>query len=625
MWHDNETTTDLLGYERFAKTICSLNEQEDLLPMTIGLFGDWGSGKSSILGMIEQRYLSKPNSLCLRFDGWLFEGYDDAKAALMTDIITAITVKKKGNQKLGEKAKSLFKRVNWFRMAGLATKGVLSLTTPLSPLSIISSIPDFAQKILEDPTSSVEKLKDLFHPEANAVFENIREFRQEFETLITESELSPVVILLDDLDRCLPDSIISTMEAIKLFLAVKGTVFVIAADERIIRHAINHRYPPEKYQDQDLPQDYLEKLIQIPIRIPPLSEGDVSCYLYLLFAQKALGQQDEQFKTLCAKAKENRRRNDLSEAMNYGIAVEAINDGAKALEHDFALVDRIYESLTSGLNGNPRLIKRFLNTFSLRITMAKAMNLSIRPDILCKLMVLERFHEERFTELFNWQLSQNGLPEQLPKLKVSIEEQNEEGLNENEKVWLLDEDLKNWILSEPSFENNPLTEYFYISRETIRISTKGTKQLPPALQKILADFQSKSMAIQKSAVNSLMNKRREEIMAVYDIIIPKAIKEPCSKCMQGLIMLANSDVDVATRLIIDSEKIDPVALDGGQVFKIAGLKNTHSSLASSIDKLLRKWKECSKKLVSKAAENALSRTLNKSKPTRGASKGLYGR
>jgi len=624
MWHDNETTTDLLGYERFADTIYSLNEQEDLLPMTIGLFGDWGSGKSSILGMVEQRYLSKPNSLCLRFDGWLFEGYDDAKAALMTDIITAITAKKKENQTIGEKAKSLFKRVNWFRMAGLAAKGVLSLTTPLSLLSVVGSTPDLAKKILEDPTSSFEKLKGLICLEANEVFENIREFRQEFETLIIESGLSPVVILLDDLDRCLPDSIISTLEAIKLFLAVKGTVFVIAADERIIRHAINHRYPPEKYQDQDLPQDYLEKLIQIPIRIPPLSERDVSCYLYLLFAQKALGPQDEQFKTLCSRAKENRNRSDFPDPMNYGIAAEVLNDRAKALEYDYALVDRISGPLTSGLDGNPRLVKRFLNTFSLRLTMAKAIGLDIQPDILCKLMVLERFHEERFIELFNWQSSQNGLPEQLSKLKKAVEEQNEEGLNEDEKVWLLDEDLKNWLVSAPSFESTPLTEYFYISRETIRISTKGTKQLPPALQKILANLQSNTVSIQTSAVNSLKTKRKEEVLAVYEAIIPKAIKEPCSKNMQGLVKLASSDIDVATKLLIDSEKIDPAALDGGQVFRIASLKNEHPSLVSNVDNLLRKWQKCTKKGVTNAAKRALNPTLNLPRSTRAIHRGIHG-
>ena len=94
MWHDNEASIDLLGYERFANTICSLTKQIDLLPVTIGLFGDWGSGKSSVLGMVEQTYAEQSDSLCLRFDGWLFEGYDDAKAALMTDIIQGITEKR---------------------------------------------------------------------------------------------------------------------------------------------------------------------------------------------------------------------------------------------------------------------------------------------------------------------------------------------------------------------------------------------------------------------------------------------------------------------------------------------------------------------------------------------------
>ena len=93
MWHDNETTLDYLGYQHFSNAITALTKEKRLLPVTVGLFGDWGSGKSSILKMLERSYSSDESVLCMRFDGWLFEGYDDAKAALMTDIIQGIKEK----------------------------------------------------------------------------------------------------------------------------------------------------------------------------------------------------------------------------------------------------------------------------------------------------------------------------------------------------------------------------------------------------------------------------------------------------------------------------------------------------------------------------------------------------
>ena len=54
IWPDHETNDDLLGFSYLAETVCELIVQEDFLPATIGIFGDWGSGKSSILQMIGQ-------------------------------------------------------------------------------------------------------------------------------------------------------------------------------------------------------------------------------------------------------------------------------------------------------------------------------------------------------------------------------------------------------------------------------------------------------------------------------------------------------------------------------------------------------------------------------------------
>src|SRR5687767_10858864 len=79
---DNETAVDYLYYESVAKTVVKLIKEKSGEPLTIGLHGDWGAGKSSTLLMIEQAFGSDDKTLCVRFNGWLFEGYDDAKAVL---------------------------------------------------------------------------------------------------------------------------------------------------------------------------------------------------------------------------------------------------------------------------------------------------------------------------------------------------------------------------------------------------------------------------------------------------------------------------------------------------------------------------------------------------------------
>ena len=69
---DNETNVDLLNYEVIAATVVELLRQRPDQPMTIGVHGDWGAGKSSVLEMIDARIGTDPKALCLKFNGWRF-------------------------------------------------------------------------------------------------------------------------------------------------------------------------------------------------------------------------------------------------------------------------------------------------------------------------------------------------------------------------------------------------------------------------------------------------------------------------------------------------------------------------------------------------------------------------
>jgi predicted KAP-like P-loop ATPase len=89
MWSDNETTTDLIGFRVHSDLILSVVTDSGLLPVVLGVFGDWGGGKSSIMKMLERDLRSEEykDIVCLYFNGWMFEGYEDAKSALLTSIL----------------------------------------------------------------------------------------------------------------------------------------------------------------------------------------------------------------------------------------------------------------------------------------------------------------------------------------------------------------------------------------------------------------------------------------------------------------------------------------------------------------------------------------------------------
>ena len=84
MWSDNESSIDLLGFRHLVTAITSVVTNEGLLPATLGIFGDWGSGKSSLLQMARTELEQDGGLLVLAFNGWLFEGYEDAKTSLLS-------------------------------------------------------------------------------------------------------------------------------------------------------------------------------------------------------------------------------------------------------------------------------------------------------------------------------------------------------------------------------------------------------------------------------------------------------------------------------------------------------------------------------------------------------------
>ena len=91
---DNETKVDLLNNEAIAKTIVMLLRERPDHPVTIGVHGDWGAGKSSVLEMIEASLSTEERVLCLKFNGWRFQGLEDAKIALIEGIVTGLIEKR---------------------------------------------------------------------------------------------------------------------------------------------------------------------------------------------------------------------------------------------------------------------------------------------------------------------------------------------------------------------------------------------------------------------------------------------------------------------------------------------------------------------------------------------------
>ena len=113
---DHETEVDYLNCEAISQTVVELLNDNRKRPLTVGIHGDWGAGKSSILKMIESELSSEENVAVLWFNGWTFEGFDDAKTVLIENTITELRRKRSTVGKVKEKATKLLKRVDWLKI-----------------------------------------------------------------------------------------------------------------------------------------------------------------------------------------------------------------------------------------------------------------------------------------------------------------------------------------------------------------------------------------------------------------------------------------------------------------------------------------------------------------------------
>lgn len=559
MWADHESSNDLLGFGHLVEAIRAIIGKQSLLPATIGVFGDWGSGKSSLLKIATAQLKQTKGVLVLEFNGWLFEGYDDAKSVLMETIIDELVK----NQPLTERAKKialrLFRRINWFRVASGVGKTVGKYGLAFAaagPAGIGAMATVDAAQILAKAAENLEgfdgeKLADALKDETEqTIGRSIRQFREDFAALLEESKVDRLVVVIDDLDRCLPDTIIETLEAIKLFLFVPNSAFVIGADERLVKYAVKRRFPELPGTRSEVGRDYLEKLIQYPIRVPELGRSEMESYISLLFLQ--LAQVDPEDIAKCAEWASSGENIRVGRAFGLSAAGNLLGKVEGDLREHLGLAARISPILAPGLNGNPRQCKRFLNMLLMRIQMAKSRDIDLSERMLAKLMLLEYLRPETFKRLAALQSEQGGRPEELRDLELHREAQVQpkptpsKGSGDNSsktkskkraaapsppqitpemQSWLDDSLIREWLDLDPSLRDEDLRPYFHFSRDLLGSMAGSIQRLSPLAQETIERLLDRSEAVRTTALRNVAKLSGVDAAAVFQELTSRARQE----------------------------------------------------------------------------------------------------
>jgi predicted KAP-like P-loop ATPase len=565
VWADNETTRDFLNFSGVADTVAEIIVQARGRPISIGVSGAWGVGKSSMIKLTQTSLANREGDndekdfVFVEFNAWLYQGYDDARAALMDVIADKLEEEAKRRETGIDNAKDLLKRVRWLRATKLFAGSAAALAFGLPPTGLLGEAWSFGEKalsggankkLIEDGQTiagdAVQQARGLLADKTDASPpKEIQALRDAFEETLEELGVT-LVVLIDDLDRCLPKTTILTLEAIRLFLFLKNTAFVIAADTEMIKYAVRKHF--EGVNDDLLATNYFDKLIQVPIRVPALGTQEVRAYMMLLFVENS--DLDEDVREAIRAGVCNQLRQTWQGKRVDRAFVQSLHEQfPDALVGKLDTADRLAPLMTSatGISGNPRLIKRFLNALAIRMTISKAQGVGVDEAVLAKLLLFERLgNPQAYAELIAAvSANESGKPSFLSDWETKAISGAELGLTQ---PWD-DPFVQEWLALPPALSDLDLRGALYVSREHAPLITPEDRLSSEAAELLTALLEQPEMAA--SLTKRLASVSRAETTVMMDRLLDRARQEQnwgVPPILEACLALAEADPVQGARL-----------------------------------------------------------------------------
>jgi len=304
--NDEPTTEDLLDFNTYANKLSNILVNSKPV-FSVGIFGQWGTGKTSLMRMMEEKiksYDSNRRILLVWFDAWRHE---NDKYLGFIPLIKIIKVTLENSENKSKWSRVLTGVNHTFESFAKATNFNLgidkfgNIETDLSKFIEIYRTEGSVQK--DGETIYFHKHFTDFLRDTMAEARMVTDFR--------------IIIFIDDLDRCLPEKALELLESIKNFFDIVGIQFVVGMNPNSIDNIIKVKYG-EKTEVKG--SDYIQKIIQLPFYIPTWKPIDISRF--------------------------------IEQTISTELAGSGILDGLN--EQDISLITYAVES-------NPRQVKRFMN------------------------------------------------------------------------------------------------------------------------------------------------------------------------------------------------------------------------------------------------------------------------
>ena len=296
---DDIEVNPILDFKDYTDTI--VNMIKGSTPnFSIGIYGEWGTGKTTLMRSIEKNLRAEDNILTVWFNAWRYEREDQfAIITLMKTIAYAM-----GKHDIYKKIKPII-----IRGIKIFTKGFLAEVA--SRYIGEKGVEEFKTKLLPEMDFLAEVDRDTIY------FDGINKIEMEMAKIMEEYDGSRVIVFIDDLDRCSPKKALEVFESVKVFLGLEGFMYIIGLSHETISKLITAEYQNSGIKGEQ----YIRKIIQIPITIPEWNDVDIKELIHYLSTKL-----DDKYKEI--------------------------------IENHY-----IYNLLATAVEFNPREVKRFINNF----------------------------------------------------------------------------------------------------------------------------------------------------------------------------------------------------------------------------------------------------------------------
>ncbi len=308
---DRPADRDGLDFQPYIESLAELIiDPATRTPLTIGIFGQWGSGKTSLMQLIKQP-VDAAGHKTVWFNAWKYEREELALwRVLILRTLDALRPRKESGDPYsseelpdpGQKAllkdldrleQSVYSTVEWTELGkwtvdwAKALEGTVEGATEIA-LSLVPGAAPLVELLRQARTTvkgdEVAPLTEAFQREAQEFrreqLRSVEQFINTFEQTIDKYLVATnrrLVVFIDDLDRCLPERTVEVLEAIKLFLDVPGCIFVLGVDPAKVQEGIRLRYHAAQTTADSV--NYLEKIIQVPFILPDIDFQDMRSFV----------------------------------------------------------------------------------------------------------------------------------------------------------------------------------------------------------------------------------------------------------------------------------------------------------------------------------------------------------